>query len=279
MIPVGKMIDRAARNRGVILWAITLRLCFYGCIALMAWCFAGFPLPRSREPAIRPPSDEAAPADPGWPHLRGANFDAKSANTITADSWPAEGPPVLWTREIGCGYSGVIAVANRVFTQTQSLTEQKVVALDADTGQTIWERPYGWPYDPGGMYPGPRSTPTWSNGQIYFAAPDGLVGCLSADDGSQLWAVNVINRFGGRGADFGYACSPLVEDGKVILPVGGPSAAVVARLSGVSLSDLLRPDSTAQPGPSLVFPAQLACRMAAGHPGGLAACTAAWRLE
>ena len=58
--------------------------------------------------------------------------------------------------------------------------------------------------------------------------PRTAVGCLRAADGQQLWTVNVIRQFGGRGADFGYACSPLVEDGKVILPVGGRSAAVVA---------------------------------------------------
>jgi len=37
----------------------------------------------------------------------------------------------LWNREVGCGYSGVIAVGNRVYTQAQILTEQKVLALDA----------------------------------------------------------------------------------------------------------------------------------------------------
>ena len=155
-------------------------------------------------------------------------YSGASTNTRLADAWPAEGPPVLWTCEIGRGYSGLIAVGNRVYTQAQTLTEQEVLALGADTGRTIWEHRYGWPYDPGGMYPGPRSTPTWSDGRVYFAGPDGLVGCLRAADGQQLWTVNINTEFGGRGSDFGYACSPLVEDGKVILPVGGPSAAVVA---------------------------------------------------
>jgi hypothetical protein len=100
--------------------------------------------------------------------------------------------------------------------------------MDADTGRTLWEYRYGWPYEAGGMYPGPRATPTWSGDRIYFAAPDGLVGCLDAADGRPLWSVNVNQRFDGRGTDFGYACSPLVEEGKVILPVGGPAASVVA---------------------------------------------------
>jgi hypothetical protein len=64
--------------------------------------------------------------------------------------------------------------------------------------------------------------------RVYFAAPDGLVGCLRASDGRPLWSLNVIEKFAGRGHDFGYACSPVVEDGKLLLPVGGENASVVA---------------------------------------------------
>jgi len=38
----------------------------------------------------------------------------------------------------------------------------------------------------------------------------------------------VKEQFAGRGTEFGYSCSPLIEDGKVILPVGGKDASVVA---------------------------------------------------
>ena len=178
--------------------------------------------------AEQPPGKEQASADAGWPHLRGPHYDGVSAETDLADSWPADGPPTLWNREIGAGYSGLIVVGNRAYTLAQTLTTQKLLALDADTGRTIWEHAYEWPYDPGGMYPGPRATPTFSHGRIYFASPDGLVECLRAEDGQPVWSVNVTKKFGGRGTDFGYSCSPLVEEGKVILPVGGPSASMVA---------------------------------------------------
>ena len=95
--------------------------------------------------------------------------------------FPAAGPPLLWAREIGQGYSGFAVCDGRAYTQSQSLYEQSVLCLDADTGRTIWSYSYGWPYDGGGLYPGPRSTPTVSGGQIFFASPQGLVGCLTAD--------------------------------------------------------------------------------------------------
>jgi len=145
-----------------------------------------------------------------------------------ADSWPTGGPPLVWKRDIGRGYSGLIAVGNRVFTQRQTSTEQSLLCLDAKTGHQVWEHRYGWAYEAGGMHPGPRATPMWQAGRIYFAAPDGLVGCLRADNGVKIWSANVNEQFAGRGTEFGYACSPLVEAGKVILPVGGQQASVVA---------------------------------------------------
>ena len=170
----------------------------------------------------------AAPALADWPHARGPNYDAVSTETGLADEWPAEGPPVLWRRDLGQGYSGFVVAGGRVFTQFQTLAGQFVVCLDPETGAERWRHRYGWPWQPAGLYPGPYATPTWSAGKVYFTAPDGLVGCLDAETGDAIWTVNVLRRFQGRGAGFGYACTPLVEDGMVILPVGGAKASMVA---------------------------------------------------
>ena len=166
--------------------------------------------------------------DRGWPFVRGAAFDAHSPEINLADQWPDDGPPVLWTRPLGQGYSAFVAVGERVFTQTQTLTGQYVFCLDADSGETIWEQRYDWPYEAAGVYPGPRATPTFADGRIYFAAPSGLIGCLDAATGKECWSVNVIEKYDGQGVGFGYACSPTVIDGLVLLPVGGKDASLVA---------------------------------------------------
>ncbi|MCU0871298.1 MAG: PQQ-like beta-propeller repeat protein [Pirellulaceae bacterium] len=168
--------------------------------------------------------DESA----GWPHLRGPQHNAVSPETGLLDGWPERGPPVLWMREVGIGYSGFSAVGQHVFTQRQTAYYQSVLCLDADSGEPMWEYRYGWPYEAAGMYPGPRATPTWHDGRVYFAAPDGLVGCLDANDGRLLWSRNVTKEVAGKGTEFGYSASPTVEAGKVILPVGGAGASVVA---------------------------------------------------
>jgi len=215
--------------------AIGLRVALWGGLTLVALAWLGYLpsfLPRPagvQEPNATPETAQVeTPPGPGWPHLRGPRYNAHSDETGLADSWPPEGPPVLWTQELGSGYSALVAVGNQVYTQRQTLADQSVVCLDADTGELVWEHSYGWPYEPGGMYPGPRATPTYGDGLLVFAAPDGLVGCLRAADGRRMWAVNVKEKFRGRGTEFGYACSPLLEDGKVIVPAGGPEASVVA---------------------------------------------------
>jgi len=166
--------------------------------------------------------------DANWPSIRGPRWDGTSAESGIVNAWPTEGPPVLWTRELGQGYSSFVAWDNRIATQYQSLQGQYVICLDAKTGQTVWQYRYDWPYDPAGVYPGPRATPTWWNHAIYFASPAGLVGCLDARNGKLKWSVQLAETFHGEVTGFGYSCSPTVVDGLVLLPVGISGASMVA---------------------------------------------------
>lgn len=170
----------------------------------------------------------AAADSADWPFVRGPRFDGHSTESDIADQWPEGGPPVLWTRELGQGYSAFVAADGRVFTQGQNVTGQYLYCLDGDTGESIWEYRYDWPYESAGVYPGPRSTPTVLDGRVYFVSPDGLLSCLSADRGDEIWSVDMEEAYGISGCDFGYACSPAVVDGTVTMPVGGKGAGVVS---------------------------------------------------
>lgn len=164
----------------------------------------------------------------GWPSVRGPKQDAHSAEVGLLDRWPKEGPPVLWVKDIGQGYSAFAARGRRVFTQAQSLAGQFVFCLDADTGETLWEHRYGLPYESVGVYPGPRASPSLAEDKLVFAAPDGIVRCLNADTGAPLWTVNVNERYHGKGCEFGYSCSPTIVGQQVLLAVGGEGASLVS---------------------------------------------------
>ena len=164
----------------------------------------------------------------GWLFFRGNDFDGHSADGPLADQWPEKGPPVLWHIDLGVGYSGFVGQAGKVYTQYQSMTGQYVVCLDAQTGEKIWEYRYGWPYKPASLYPGPRSTPTLHRNRIFYSTPGGIIGCLDAETGDEVWKVDPFDKFKAPPVEFGYACSPVCVDDKVIVPVGGEGASMVA---------------------------------------------------
>src|SRR5262245_18763177 len=94
---------------------------------------------------------EVTPDD--WPHLRGPNFDAVSTQKGLVETWPENGPPVLWSRELGQGYSGLVAVGGRIFTLFQSRLAQYAICLDAHTGKEIWRQRIDWPWQTAGAWP------------------------------------------------------------------------------------------------------------------------------
>lgn len=163
-----------------------------------------------------------------WPGIRGPDWSGHSTAEGLADSWSADGPPVLWVKELGDGYSSFAVWNDRAATMYQTATEQLVICLDLQTGRTVWEYRCGWPYERGGHYPGPRATPTYSAGRLFFCSADGLVGCLDAKTGRRIWEVHLQNDLQAEIPGFGYSCSPTVTAGLVLLPAGGPNSAVLA---------------------------------------------------
>ncbi len=135
---------------------------------------------------------------------------------------------MLWTRDLGTGYSGFTAMNRRVFTQFQTLGGQYVICLEGETGETVWEHRYEGPHDYGGLYPGPRATPTLGRGKVFFSAPSGKVGCLHALTGKRIWQFNVFDHFEVEPVEFGYSCSPVLVEDRLYLFVGKPNATLVA---------------------------------------------------
>jgi hypothetical protein len=119
-----------------------------------------------------------AGANADWPHLRGPHYDGVSSETGLADVWSADGPPQLWSRELGQGYSGFVVADGKLYTQRQSLGGQFLLCLDPDDGHTIWEFRYDWAWQPKGAYPGPYASPTWYRGKVFYASTSGKVVCV-----------------------------------------------------------------------------------------------------
>jgi len=107
--------------------------------------------------------------------------------------------------------------------------------LNRDTGAVLWQSDYGqaWSKD----YPGSRSTPTFSKGEIFAISGSGEVAKLDAASGTLLWKVNAKQLYKGVNGGWGSAESPLVDDRAVYFTAGGSQTTMVAlnRLDGSAL--------------------------------------------
>jgi outer membrane protein assembly factor BamB len=161
-----------------------------------------------------------------WPQFLGPTRNGVYAGADLAAVWPKEGPPVVWQKSVGQGFSGS-AVLGRQLILFHRLDDKEVVAcLDARTGEPLWTKAYPTAYrDDFGFDEGPRATPCVVGGRVYTFGAEGVLSCLNLADGAMLWQVNTKNEFHARKGFFGAACSPLVEGNAVLLNIGGAGGA------------------------------------------------------
>jgi len=83
-----------------------------------------------------------------WPEARGANRDGTSAETGLPTTWDMKGSNLLWRAPFG-GRSAPIVMGNHVYVQNPSgrgtALQERVMALDADSGKVLWEGIVGGP--------------------------------------------------------------------------------------------------------------------------------------
>jgi outer membrane protein assembly factor BamB len=164
-----------------------------------------------------------------WPQFLGPTRDGVYAGSDIAPVWPKEGPPVVWQKNVGQGFSGPAVQDGRLVLFHRVDDQEVVTCLDTRTGEPKWKYAYPTGYrDDFGFDEGPRATPCLTNGRIYTFGAEGMLTCLKIADGSLVWQVNTKKEFSARKGFFGAACSPLVEGGAVLLNIGGDGGAGLA---------------------------------------------------
>jgi outer membrane protein assembly factor BamB len=163
-----------------------------------------------------------------WPQWRGPNRDGTSTETGLLSSWPQGGPPVIWKISgLGEGYSSLAIAGGKIYTQGQRGRQEFVLAFDVKTGQKLWETPTSRDYhnDRGD---GPRGTPTIDGDRLYAMTGDGVLVCLDASTGKNIWSQNVAQKYGGEIPNWGFSESPLIDGGRLIVMPGGRGASIVS---------------------------------------------------
>ncbi len=167
----------------------------------------------------------SAPAS-DWPQFLGPTRDGVYPGNDLADSWPAEGPPHLWQKNVGNGFSGPVVADHKLILFHRLDDMEAVDCLEARTGKPLWHFEYPTAYvDDFGFDPGPRATPSIADGFVYTYGAEGMLHCLAADTGKKIWSVDARKQFHALKGFFGIGCSPLVTSNAVLLNIGGDDGA------------------------------------------------------
>ncbi len=167
-----------------------------------------------------------------WPAFRGPKADGISPDTGLLSKWPEGGPEKRWVFEgAGMGYSGYSIVDGKLFTMGTRGDDVTVVCVNTADGKEVWSAAISKDDQQGyaaGWGHGPRSTPTYSDGHLYVIDPKGVVACLNAADGKEVWKKHLVEDFKGQMGGWGFSESPLVDGDKLVLAPGGQEAGMVA---------------------------------------------------
>ena len=164
----------------------------------------------------------AAAAD--WPHWRGLNHDGITSETLPAKLPPAL--PVLWTAEVGIGFSSFSAVGDRVLTMGHADGKDSIWCLDARTGKTLWRHSYACELHPRYYEGGPGGTPTIHEGAVFTLSKRGHAFRLDLQTGKALWSRNLTTDHGLELPEWNFACSPFIDGPRILLNAGGGGMAL-----------------------------------------------------
>jgi outer membrane protein assembly factor BamB len=168
----------------------------------------------------------AAPAfcqSTDWPCWRGPNHDGVSLET----GWNPEalkgGARVLWTADIGAGYSNIAIAQGRIYAMGKDRKSLSFVVccLDAATGTVIWSnktlRTYGEV----------ESTPAVDGNRVYAMGTDGTLFCLDTATGALKWQKSMGKDYlAVANGGYGWAPSPVVDGDLILLNANGSGMAL-----------------------------------------------------
>jgi outer membrane protein assembly factor BamB len=164
-----------------------------------------------------------------WPQFLGPERNGVYRGPALAEMWGAEGPRVVWRKNVGQGFSGPVVAQGRLILFHRIGNEEIVDAIDPRTGMSQWRYAYPTSYrDDFGFDEGPRAVPVVVNGTVYTFGAQGQLHAIDLMKGTRIWSEDTQQRFRVPKGFFGAAGSPLVEEGRVLANVGGQNAGIVA---------------------------------------------------
>jgi outer membrane protein assembly factor BamB len=162
--------------------------------------------------------------------FRGPAGDGKFAETGLLKQWPEGGPKLAWTAKgLGQGFSSAVVANGTIYVTGMDEQKQGFLFAFGLDGSPKWKAAYGPELDKSGpAVAGTRGTPTVDGDRVYLVTGFGKLITFDAAKGQVLKTVDLVERFGGKQAQFGFAESVLVDGQRLICTPGAPDASLAA---------------------------------------------------
>lgn len=146
-----------------------------------------------------------------WPQFLGPNANGISAEKNLVDAFPDEGPPLLWEKDVGTGYSAPSVRAGKLVLHHRLKNEEIVEAFDAVSAKPVWRYAYPSTFvDPYGYNNGPRCTPLLTSNLCYTFGAQGKLLCLNLMNGEKVWERDTQKDWQVPEAFFGVGSTPIL---------------------------------------------------------------------
>jgi outer membrane protein assembly factor BamB len=155
-----------------------------------------------------------------WPWFRGPNRDDISPENVKlARSWPAGGPKVLWSLNLGEGYAGPAIRNGKVYLLDWANGQDVLRCLSFADGKDIWKYSYPDPIKRNhGMS---RTVPAVTDKYVVSFGSSDMVTCADANSGKMIWQKDLVQQYGAKVPEWYAGQCPLIEGDKVILAPAG----------------------------------------------------------
>lgn len=179
------------------------------------------PTPAPSERVEGPAMSERGVGRVEWEGFRGPARDSIIRGVQIETDWAKSPPTAIWRRPIGPGWSSFAVAGDVLYTQEQRGDDEIVAAYRVSTGEPVWRHRDAARFYESNGGPGPRGTPTLSNGRVYTVGATGIVNALDARTGAVVWARNAVTDTGVTIPGWGITSSPLVVNDTVIVAASG----------------------------------------------------------
>lgn len=179
-----------------------------------------------------------------WPQYLGPKGNSTSPQKNLLRAWPAEGPEVLWTAEVGIGFGGPVVKDGKAYLLDRDDEYGDYMrCFDMKTGAELWK--YGYKAPGRVEFPGSRSVPVVDDSHVYSCGNNGDLYCFDITTHQPVWNKNIWTDFGGEPASkaeggfsglagggkfpmWAIAQCPLIYGDLLIIASQAPQAGVVA---------------------------------------------------